>query len=100
MGLAGWALRRKYMPLIKTRYSADPGSMPAGSDAILVAASRARALVSSPTGDDVFPFDGAREAVERADRRLGGGRIIFLAPEVGHAFPREVLETAYAFLGL
>lgn len=100
MGLAGWALREKYMPLIKTRYDADPSTMPADFDDILVAASRARALVSAPTGDDVFPFDGAREAVERANSRLSGERIGFLAPKVGHAFPQDVREAGYDFLGL
>lgn len=100
VGLDGWALREKYMPLIKTRYGADPRRLPVDFDDILVAASRARLFVSAPVRDDVFPFEGAREAVERARRRLGGQTLVFAAPEVGHAFPKSVRDEAYAFLGL
>lgn len=100
VGLAGWALRDKYMPLLSERYENDPALAPADFDDILVAASSARLRIVAPRRDDVFPYEGAQTAVERARRRLGRKAIDFDAPDCGHAFPAQARRTSYRFLGL
>lgn len=99
--LTGWS-HGGYMPRIASVYGKDPRRMPFDFGDILAALAPRPAFINAPLRDDNFDVVGVRECVEAAlpaYMRAGAReRLRAVYPDIGHAFPAEVRQEAYAFL--
>ena len=100
--LTGWS-SRKYMPRIASEYGKDPKRMPFDFSEILGVIAPRAVFVAAPTEDDNFAVEGVRRSVASARpvyERIyhAGERLRAVHPSVGHDFPPDVREAAYAFL--
>jgi len=99
--LTGWS-HRGYMPRIASVYGKDPRRMPFDFGDILAALAPRPVFINAPLRDDNFDVVGVRECVEAAlsayVRAGAGERLRAIYPDIGHAFPAEVRQEAYAFL--
>lgn len=100
--LSGWARRDKYMPLIAERYASEPSRMPIDFGDMLACLSPRPLFCCIPRHDDVFPFDGAIDAVQvavvRYKRDRHAERLKIVTPDSGHDFPDDARASAYDFV--
>lgn len=99
--LSGWS-RRGYMPRIASVYGKDPRRMPFDFGDILAALAPRPVFINAPLHDDNFDVVGVWECLEVARpvyvRAGAEERLRAVHPDIGHAFPPEVRQEAYAFI--
>lgn len=91
--IKGWTSSR-YMPKL-LEYA--PDRYPFDFDTVLAAISPRAVFVSAPKGDTNFKWQSVDRVVEKA-RAIGKANIEVRHPEIGHVFPKELREEAYAFM--
>ena len=99
--LINWAQDR-YMPLIRTRYDADPDRVPFDFPEVLAAIAPRAIYSNSPARDDNFSVAGVRAAVPAVQSiydLLGvPDRLVVRCPDYAHDFTEESRREAYEFI--
>ena len=98
MGLAGWALREKYMPRIADEFETRVNRLPSDFDDVLAAIAPCPLFISAPTHDDTFECASARVLAEAATPLWPGGDLVLKTPDADHSFPDAERRAAYDFL--
>lgn len=99
--LKGWS-HKGYMPLIASKYNADPAKMPFDFPEILAAIAPRPIFINAPLHDSNFDNSGVHDCVDAAIKvyeLLGShDKIILKTPDAPHEFPPSVRAEAYLFL--
>jgi len=99
--LHGWSGPR-YMPRVASHYNYLPDQMPFDFAEVIAAIAPRAVFIVAPLHDDNFDVAGVREAVNSARsvyKLLGRpDRLKVIYPNLGHDFPTDAREGAYAFL--
>lgn len=100
--LKGWSGVR-YMPRIGEKYENDPTQMPFDFSDILVSLAPRPLFINAPLRDSNFEVSGVKDCVEVVasvyDRVFNAKDSLVTAyPDVGHDFPPEIRQQAWAFL--
>jgi len=99
--LKGWS-HKGYMPLIASRYNADPEKMPFDFPEVLAAIAPRPVFINAPLHDSDFDNSGVHDCVNLAMqvyKVLGNSeKIILKTPDAPHEFPPAVRKEAYLFL--
>jgi dienelactone hydrolase len=100
--LKNWA-QRCYMPRIASQYGNDPARMPFDWPEVLAAIAPRAVFINAPLQDQNFVVKGVKECVQAAQPVFAwmqaSTNLVAQYPDGGHAFPAEVRQQAYAFLG-
>jgi pimeloyl-ACP methyl ester carboxylesterase len=99
--LKGWS-HKGYMPLIASKYNADPEKMPFDFPEVLAAIAPRPVFINAPLHDSNFDNTGVLDCVNAARQVyevLGSSdKIILKTPDAPHEFPPAVRNEAYLFL--
>ncbi|MBK9390180.1 MAG: alpha/beta fold hydrolase [Bacteroidetes bacterium] len=99
--LKGWS-HKGYMPLIASKYNADPEKMPFDFPEVLAAIAPRPVFINAPLHDSNFDNTGVHDCVNAARQVyevLGSSdKIILKTPDAPHEFPPAVRNEAYLFL--
>ena len=97
----GWTSDR-YMPRLRTEYGLDPKKVPFDFYEVIAAIAPRAVFSSSPLRDGNFDVAGVKKAAAAAqpvfDLLGASDRLKVIYPDIGHDFPPDVRQQAYAFL--
>jgi hypothetical protein len=99
--LTGWS-HAGYMPRIAAEFGRDAKQMPFDFTEVLAALAPRPVFVNAPRGDSNFELSGVQDCFAAARPVYGlfhaSDRLVIETPDVGHDFPPDVRERAYAWL--
>ena len=100
--ITGWSGVR-YMPLIAEKYGNSWEKMPFDFPELVAALAPRRLYVNAPLRDSNFEVSGVRDCIDRAQPAYtqvfrAKSNLIADYPDAGHEFPKNVRQSAYAFL--
>lgn len=99
--IAPWAQDR-YMPRVREVFQNDPDRMPFDFYEVVAAIAPRPLFVSGPLNDANFDYQGVRKVLIKAREvyALYGAedKLTAIHPELGHGFPPEIRQQAYAWL--
>ena len=99
--LTGWS-HNGYMPRIADVYEKDPEKMPFDFTELVAALAGRPFFINAPLKDSNFEVSGVKDCLKAAMpvyELLGAkDHLVAVYPDVGHDFPPDVREAAYAFV--
>jgi dienelactone hydrolase len=99
--LTGWS-HNGYMPRIASVYEKDPEKMPFDFTELVAALAGRPFFINAPLKDTNFEVSGVKDCLKAAApvyELLGAkDHLVAVYPDVGHDFPPDVREAAYAFV--
>lgn len=92
----------RYMPRIKTVFASNPDKVPFDFHEVIAAIAPRPIFINAPLRDDNFDCNGVKKvlaAVEPIDTLHNASkRITAVHPDIGHAFPSDIRQSAYEWL--
>ena len=99
--LTGWS-HNGYMPRIASVYQKDPKKMPFDFTEAVAALAPRPFFINAPLKDTNFEVSGVKDCLKASEPvyELFGAKnhLVAVYPDVGHDFPPDVREAAYAFV--